>query len=174
MCLLIFQIPVGKTKAPDKINYLLHNRNSDPNLVVLQNYFRKIKSPPETSEERLEETAAKESFEKFNAFAGFGPIIRTGSNEKKKYSQEKKRPGRKIFLTVDEAFSDSDFGHFGREMRERDDNYLIYVPVPRRLSNHSIPTPQQVQYIHITYICQGHQQEKEIIFNLSIFTGKLF
>ena len=149
MCLLIFQIPVGKTKAPDKINYLLHNRNSDPNLVVLQNYFRKIKSPPETSEERLEETVAKESFEKFNAFAGFGPIIRTGSNDKKKYSQEKKRPGRKIFLTVDEAFSDSDFGHFGREMRERDDNYLIYVPVPRRLSNHSIPPPQQVQYIHI-------------------------
>ena len=155
----------------------MHNRNSDPNLVVLQNYFRKIKSPPETSEERLEETAAKESFEKFNAFAGFGPIVRTGNKDKKKYSQEKKRPGRKIFLTVDEAFSDSDFGHFGREMRERDDNYLIYVPVPRRLSNHNIPFPQQVQYSTVQSVqtnVSRSSTRKGNIFNVSIFTGKLF
>ncbi len=87
-----------------------------------------------------------DSPEKLNAFAGFGPIVRTANNKKKssKYSHKKKRPGRKIFLTVDEAFSDSDFGHFGREMRERDDNYLIYVPVLRPVSNHTIPTPQQV------------------------------
>ena len=124
----------------------MHNLNSDPNLVVLQNYFRKIKSAPETSEEKHEETAVMDSPEKLNAFAGFGPIVRTANNKKKssKYSHKKKRPGRKIFLTVDEAFSDSDFGHFGREMRERDDNYLIYVPVLRPVSNHTIPTPQQV------------------------------
>ena len=139
---------------------MLHNRNSDPNLVVLQNYFRKIKSAPETSEEKHEETAVKDSPEKLNAFAGFGPIVRTANNKRKsaKYSHKKKRPGRKIFLTVDEAFSDSDFGHFGREMRERDDNYLIYVPVPRPLSNHNIPTPQQVHMC----VRVNNKQEKAI------------
>ena len=120
----------------------MHNRNSDPNLVVLQNYFRKIKSQPETSEEKPEATAAKDP-----AFTGFGPIVRTANNSKKKSdksSNKKKRPGRKIFMTVDEAFSESDFGHFGREMREREDNYFIYVPVPRKIPEYNIPTPQQV------------------------------
>jgi len=146
------QIPFGKTKTPDKIDYLLHNRNSDPNLVVLQNYFRKIKSQPETSEP--EETAAKDSTKKF-AFAGFGPIVRTANNNKKKSvksSNKKKRPGRKIFMTVDEAFSESDFGHFGREMREREDNYFIYVPVPRQIPEHNIPTPQQVGCVCVKVI----------------------
>lgn len=130
----------------------MHNRNSDPNLVVLQNYFRKIKSQPETSEP--EETAAKDSPKKF-AFAGFGPIVRTANNNKKKSvksSNKKKRPGRKIFMTVDEAFSESDFGHFGREMREREDNYFIYVPVPRQIPEHNIPTPQQVGCVCVKVI----------------------
>ena len=127
----------------------MHNRNSDPNLVVLQNYFRKIKSQPETSEEKPEATAAKDP-----AFAGFGPIVRTANNSKKKSdksSNKKKRPGRKIFMTVDEAFSESDFGHFGREMREREDNYFIYVPVRRQISEYNIPTPQQV--VRICCLC---------------------
>ena len=144
---MIFQAPLRKITPSDRINHLLHYRNSDPNLLLLQNYFRKIKSTPETSEARHEPTATEEeSPKKLNVFAGFGPILRSESNKNKpkKSSQEKKRPGRKIFLTVDEAFSDSDFGHFGREMQERDTNYLIYVPVPRQLPDHNIRSPQQV------------------------------
>ena len=138
-------------------------------MLVLKDYFRKIKSSPGTEKTEPEVTAAKESSETFNAFAGFGPIVSKTRNQKKahKTSHLLKRPQRKIFLTVDEAFSDSDFGHYGREMRERDDNYLIYVPVPRQSSTHNILS--DAQQVYRTKVITGKNKS-----NLSIFTGKLF
>ena len=71
-------------------------------MVVLKDYFRKIKSSPGTEKTEPEVTVAKESSETFNAFAGFGPIVRKTRNPKKahKTSHLLKRPQRKIFLTV--------------------------------------------------------------------------
>ena len=126
-----FQITSGVTaeRRADKVNYLLQNQDRDPNLAVLRNYFRKMKTLPQTVQKRPDTVKSETTVEGYNPFAGFGPIVSQHSRHKKsnKIARKKNRSRRKIFLTVNEAFSESDHG---RELRPRNINYLVFVPAP--------------------------------------------
>ena len=122
----------------DKVGYLLRDRDSDPNLAVLRNYFQQIKTSPHTLQTLdsviagSQTTNGKEHNE--DNHEGLGHLVSPKANDKKrsKHRSSKKRQQRrrrrKIFLTVNEAFSTSDYG---REMRDLDMNYIVYVPVTK-------------------------------------------
>ena len=118
-------IKSGRRRPEDKINYLLQNSDKDPNLAVLRNYFHKIKSVNQAVDHN--HTSTRPNGKKYNANAGFGPIVSQTENKKQMIRRKRPRSRRKIFLTVNEAFSRSEFN--GREMRDLHKNYLMYVPI---------------------------------------------
>ena len=139
-----FQISPGVTaeRRADKVNYLLQNQDRDPNLAVLRNYFRKMKTLPQTVQKRPDTVKSETTVEGYNPFAGFGPIVSQHSRHKKsnKIARKKNRSRRKIFLTVNEAFSESDHG---RELRPRNINYLVFVPAAATEPEQPPPSPGQ-------------------------------
>ena len=114
-------IKSGRTPGGDKINYLLQNSDKDPNLAVLRNYFHKIKSVSQAVDHHNTSSSS------YDANAGFGPLVSQTSHKKRRIRRKRPRSRRKIFLTVNEAFSRSEFN--GREMGELNKNYLMYVPI---------------------------------------------
>ena len=130
---------------------MLQNRDSDPNLAVLRNYFRQIKTSPHTLQKLDSVISGSQTTNSKEHNEGVGQIVSIVSpkqkNDKKhsgKHRSKKRRQRRrrKIFLTVNEAFSTSDYG---REMRELDMNYIVYVPVMEEVNSKSSATENQVK-----------------------------
>ena len=131
---------------------MLQNRDSDPNLAVLRNYFQQIKTSPHTLQKLdsviagSQTTNSKGDNEDNNV--GLGQIVSPKANDKKRRkhhrSKTRQRRRRKIFLTVNEAFSTSDYG---REMRDLDLNYIVYVPVSKEEFNGENSSEEQVQNV---------------------------
>ena len=136
--ILLFQLPqkevnlknLKNNKSQDRVRSLLENSDADPYLRVLRNYFRQIKSSPLTLQ-KLEALGLETTTETYNVNAGLNTgFVSHNKYKKPKYNQKKmnkkKKKRRKIFLTANEAFSES---YYGREMREMDEKYIVYVPV---------------------------------------------
>ena len=136
--ILLFQLPQKEVnlknpknnKSQDRVRSLLENSDADPYLRVLRNYFRQIKSSPLTLQ-KLEALGLETTTETYNVNAGLDTgFVSHNKHKKPKYNQKKmnkkKKKRRKIFLTANEAFSES---YYGREMREMDEKYIVYVPV---------------------------------------------
>ena len=130
---MLHQLLTAKTginlgrRPGDKINYLLQNSDKDPNLAVLRNYFHKIKSMSHAVDHHNASISDRLNGKSYNANAGFGPIVSQTLHKKRRMRRKRPRSRRKIFLTVNEAFSRSEFN--GREMGDLNKNYLMYVPI---------------------------------------------
>ena len=120
-----------------KIQNILHEKHKNPNVAILRNYFRKIKSLPQDIKRRVEPkisaTTTIKTINEYNA---------TTTNNSATISQlikQKVSPKRreKVFLTVNDAFSHADYG---REMREPNQNYLMYIPIEQN-KDKDLPTP---------------------------------
>ena len=110
--------------------------------------MHKIKSLPQTPPKSKQFHSTTTTKTHNNANIGLEPVAvvsQSQDNNKKQKNRsnpKKKRPRRrKIFLTVNDAFSEADFG---REMREYPNNFVLYIPISKTGINGSFLPPKQV------------------------------
>ena len=109
--------------------------------------MHKIKSLPQTppKSNQFHSTTTTKTHNNANIGLGLAAISQLQDNIKKQKNRSyprKKRPRRrKIFLTVNDAFSEADFG---REMRKYPNNFVLYIPISKTGINGSFLPPKQV------------------------------